>query len=321
MERILFITATRIGDAVLNSGVLDHLVRTRPKARFTIACGPLAQPFMEETPRLERLIAVRKRPFDLHWLGLWRRVAFRKWDLVVDLRGSALAWLVWARQREVKKKSRIVTHKVREAAGVLRVDPPPPPRLYIPEDAHERIAKLIPADRPVLALCPSAAFAAKTWPGERFAELAARLTGPDGPLAGALTVILGGPGDEAAAQPVIEALPEGAVFDLTGKLDLRDVAACLARARLFAGNDSGLMHIAAAMGAPALGLFGPTDERFYGPWGENCAAVRGPMGYEEIQKSVPRWRRSPDSLVMDLSVDAAFEAASRLLKRTERKAA
>jgi len=56
MERVLFITSTRIGDAIINSGVLAHLIETRPEARFTIACGPLAASLFREVPRLERII-------------------------------------------------------------------------------------------------------------------------------------------------------------------------------------------------------------------------------------------------------------------------
>ena len=73
--RILFITATRIGDAVLSSGLLAWLVEHHPEARFTIAAGPVAAPLFEAVPRLERLIVVEKRRAGLHWPALWARVA------------------------------------------------------------------------------------------------------------------------------------------------------------------------------------------------------------------------------------------------------
>src|SRR5690348_9739575 len=93
---ILFVTATRIGDAVLSTGLLSHLVETRSAARFTIAAGPVAAPLFAGVPGLERVIVVEKRAASLHWVQLWARVAARRWDLVVDLRGSALAWLLRA---------------------------------------------------------------------------------------------------------------------------------------------------------------------------------------------------------------------------------
>jgi len=95
--RILFISSTRIGDAVLSTGLLDHLARKHPDARFTIVCGRVAEGVFRRMPPLERLIAVEKRRYSLHWLEIWGALAFTRWDLVVDLRASAIAWLLWTR--------------------------------------------------------------------------------------------------------------------------------------------------------------------------------------------------------------------------------
>ncbi|MCZ6607749.1 MAG: glycosyltransferase family 9 protein, partial [Alphaproteobacteria bacterium] len=69
--RILFITATRVGDAVLSTGLLDHLIRENPDARVTVACGPMAAPLFEAVPNLERIIVLEKQAFSLHWVRLW----------------------------------------------------------------------------------------------------------------------------------------------------------------------------------------------------------------------------------------------------------
>lgn len=321
MKRILFITSTRIGDAVINSGVLDYLVRKWPDAEFTVACGELPQPLLQYTPGLGRLIVVKKKPMGLHWLGLWRRVVLQRWNLVVDLRGSALAYMVRADERKVLRRTKAKMHKVREAAGVLRLDPPPAPRIYLSEDARERADGLLPHGRDWLAVCPSASLPFKTWPATNFAELVKKLVSPGGDMAGAGVVILGGPGDEGYAKPILEALPDTGIIDLTGKLYLPDVAAVVERARLFIGNDSGVMHISAAMGTPTLGLFGPSDEMLYGPYGENCATVRGPRGQVETLKQFPKAREHPSSLLDDLSVEAVLEAAGHLLRRTGSEAA
>jgi ADP-heptose:LPS heptosyltransferase len=74
------------------------------------------------------------------------------------------------------------------------------------------------------------------------------------------------------AAPLLDALP-GAI-DLVGRLTLPEVSAVLARAALFIGNDSGLMHMAAAAGSPTIGLFGPTDAATYGPAGPRAVAVK-----------------------------------------------
>ncbi len=316
METILYVAGARLDHAIFNSGVLDHLVRTRPGARFTIVCGQQSQSLMAQTPRLDRLIVVHQRPFGLHAPGLLRRVLFRRWDLLVDLDGSPLSRLIPARQTEVRRRSKILAHKVREAAGVLHLEPPPPPRLHIPADARAHAAALLPPGRPVLGICLAAQYPAAAWSADRFTDLASRLTGLGCPMEGAAIAVFGEPvGDRNRAQ-LLQALPVAGALDLTGMASLTDIAACMARVRLFIGNDSGLLHLAAATGAPALGLYGPTDELRRGPYGTDCAAVRGPAGHAELTGEARAWRRHPESLMTDLTVDAAAEAASRLLART-----
>ena len=122
---ILFVTATRIGDAVLSTGLLSHLIERYPGARLTIAAGPVAAPLFEAVPGLERLLVVSKERWRLHWLRLYGAVAARRWDLVVDLRGSALAWLLRAGERRVMAKGAAGEHRVRQLAHLFALDPPP----------------------------------------------------------------------------------------------------------------------------------------------------------------------------------------------------
>jgi ADP-heptose:LPS heptosyltransferase len=303
--RILFISSTRIGDAVLSTGLLDHLMRAHPEARFTIVCGRVAEGVFRRMPRLERLIAVEKRRYSLHWLEIWGALAFTRWDLVVDLRASAIAWLLWTRARKIIQGGRRPGHRLTHLAALLGVDPPPLPVIWTAPEDTARAATLLPAGRPWLVLGPTANWHRKVWPAERFAELALRLTAPDGAFPGAGIAILGGPGDQerSMATPVLTALPQA--LDLVGKLDLPEVAALLARAAMFIGNDSGLMHLAAAAGAPTIGLFGPTPSDEYGPAGPKASAVLadGPAGQGAME---------------DLPVARVLEAAEALVGQAAR---
>jgi len=315
MENILFITSTRIGDAIINSGVLNHLIETRPEARFTIACGPLAAPLFAVTPRLDSIIVMEKKKWGAHWFDLWRETVGTHWSLVVDLRCSATAWSLWADQRKILKQSKTPINKVIEAASVLKLDPVPEPGLYLSDEMKAKAAELIPDGPKVLAVCPSASMPFKMWPGARFGELARQLISDDGPMTGARVVIFGGPGDHDAAKPVHDALPDAEIIDLTG-LGLAETAACMDRVRLYVGNDSGLMHMAAAMKTPTLGLFGPSDHRCYGPYGDHCDLVRGETSFEEIDAALDDRRLHPTSLLLDLTVKTAYEKACRLFERT-----
>jgi heptosyltransferase-3 len=270
--RILFVTATRIGDAVLSTALLGHLLREHPGARVTIACGPAAAGVFARMPRLERLIVMEKQPLSLHWARLWAQVVLTRWDLVVDLRASALAWTLPARRRAVGKGGRRPGHRLTHLGEVLGLSPPPLPVAWTDPADRARAAALLPGG-PWLALGPTANWSEKVWPAERFVAVAGALTRPGGALEGARVAVLGGPGEaeRAMAAPVLAALPGAA--DLVGRLALPEVAAVLARAALYLGNDSGLMHLAAAAGAPVVGLFGQSDAREYGPAGPRAVAV------------------------------------------------
>jgi heptosyltransferase-3 len=290
--RILFITSSRIGDAVLSTGLLDHLLHRYPTARFTIACGPVAEGVFARMPRRERTIVMDKRRFGRHWLPLWWHAVSRRWDLVVDIRASLTSYLVPTRRRAVMRKSK--GHKTAQLARILRLDHVPLPVVWTAPEDRALAERLLPPRSPVIALGPTANWTGKVWPSERFVELYRRLAAT---LPGARVAIFAGPGPQEAAlaAPVLAALPEA--IDLVGRLELPQAAACLARCALFVGNDSGLMHLAAAAGVPTLGLFGPTPAAEYSPAGRRAAPVLSPTGRME-----------------NLSVEAALQAATALLE-------
>ena len=316
---ILFVTATRIGDAVLSTGLLAYLIERHPAARLTIAVGPVAAPLFEAVPGLERLITVRKRSLSAHWLALWGAVATRRWDIVVDLRGSALAWLLRARRRHAMGKGNEHEHRVRQLARLFALDPPPSPRLWL-LPAHERAAEaLVPAGPPVLAIGPAANWRGKQWRAERFAALAQRLTASDGPLPGARVAVFAAAHERAQAAPLLAAIPARRVIDLIG-IDLLTAAAALRRSAMFIGNDTGLMHVAAASGTPTLGLFGPSPIDQYAPWGDNAATVRSEAAWQALFAE-DFDHRTTDTLMDTLSVEAAEAAAHSLWSRVASKAA
>lgn len=317
--RLLFVTGTRIGDAVLSTGILRHFVETTPGLSVTVACGAPAAPLFAAVPCLDRIITIVKRKRGLHWLTLWREVVPRRWDVVIDLRGSALAWFLRAGRRSVLRPSRVPRHRVAHYADLLALDPPPAPRLWITPDHERRASELVPDGTPVLALGPTANWRGKTWRAERFATLGRRLVGTGGPLAGGRIAVFGAAGERAQAEPVIAALGGERVIDLVGRVDLLTAYACLKRATLYIGNDSGLMHIAAAAGTPTVGLFGPSKDELYAPWGPIAAVVRTPQSYEELI-GIPGYdHRTTDTMMDDLRVETVESAVTALMARVGRQ--
>ncbi|WP_430396105.1 glycosyltransferase family 9 protein [Ferrovibrio sp.] len=311
--RILFITSNRLGDAILSTGLLAGIVERDPLAKITVACGPAAAGLFQTSamPNLERLIVVEKKPWARHWWELWKQVATTRWSMVIDLRGSGLSQFLMAYRRRVFHGSGSSVHRVIVLSQLLRL-PPTAPRIWIGEANEKRARRLWDGKQPVLAIGPTANWGGKIWPADRFAELAQRLTAPDGILPGARIAVFGGPGEEALAQPVLDLLPPDRAMNFVGKLDLLDLGAALQRCALYIGNDSGLMHLAAAVGTPTVGLFGPSKESVYGPWGQKTAAVRTDLSYDEIVTSPGYDYRKQDSHMLTLSVDKAQRAAETL---------
>jgi len=317
---ILFITATNIGDAVLSSGLVKRLADEIPNARFTIVAGPAAAPLFTCVPNLDELIVFTKQKDGSHWFDLWRKVRRRRWGLVVDLRGSMIAGLVSTKRRAVFRKTQgEPVHKVMEAARTLKIeDEPAAPFIFVSPEVEAYAGDLTAGEGPILAMAPAANWVGKTWPLERFSRVAIKLLGAEGPMRGGRLMVLGGGSERKTAQGLKDCVPRSRFIDLAGQVDLVTAFACLQRARLFIGNDSGTMHLAAAAGAPTLGLFGPSDERRYAPWGPKARVARGGRSLDDIRAIDPDLNQSVCHM-MDLSVDRVYEAARALLAETEPK--
>ncbi len=313
---ILFVAPSRVGDAVLASGLIKTLVDEVPDARFTFVASALTAPLFAHTPRLEATIVMEKRPGGGHWIALWHQVRARRWGLVVDLRGSAMARLLRPTRRAVHSGGGAPVHKVIEAARLLKLeDAPPPPFLFTDAEVEARAESLTRGAGPILAIGPAANWIGKTWPAERFALVARALLGTGGPLAGGRLMVVGGPDDQGAAAPVKAAVSQSRCIDLVGREDILVCYAALKRARLFIGGDSGLMHLAAAAGAPTLGLFGPSDETLYAPWGPLARTVRGGRSFADLRQIDPTLSQALCHM-MELSTTAVVAAAAALIAET-----
>jgi heptosyltransferase III len=317
---ILFITSNRVGDTVLSTGLLAHLIGHHSDARITVVCGPIAVPLFAATPNVVRVIPFTKRRWALHWFRLWLGTIGTVWDLVVDLRGSALGYLLLAWDRRGLSRTDTPMHQVVRLARALDLADPPSPHLWPGERHRAEARRLIPDGSRVLAVGATANWGGKQWPAEKFADAVRRLTAPGGVLAGARVAVFGATNERGAAEPLLAAIPAARKLDLVGKGDLLTAYACFERSAFYIGNDSGLMHMAAASGIPTLGLFGPSREDIYGPWGEHAASVRTPESLAEIVGKPGYDYRKSESHMASLSVDTVVAAAEQLWRRAQEAA-
>ena len=313
-ENILFITSNRIGDAVLSTGLLAHVKKEHPDAAITIACGPIAAPLFMAHPQVEHVIAFTKEKNSRHWWKLWKKTIGTRWRMVIDVRASALSYFLWTKERRVLRMKGMTGHKVRQLADAFGLDYTPSPKIYAGEEHEAAARRLVPTGGPVLAIGPTANWMGKTWPAANFVELIHRLCERPGPFYQARVMVLSAPNEKKQALSVIKAVPEDRCIDIAGDVDLLTAYACLERATAYIGNDSGLMHMAAAAGIPTVGLFGPSREEVYGPWGRKTFAIRGSKTYDEIVGAHDYDHTKPVSYMGGLSVERVEIVIDQLLR-------
>ncbi|WP_018169011.1 glycosyltransferase family 9 protein [Thioalkalivibrio sp. ALMg9] len=150
----------------------------------------------------------------------------------------------------------------------------------------------------------------KLWPCDRFAALADWLYDQ-----GLQPVLIGTAADKARAETV-RSLARKPLPSLISNLSRDAELALLAECRLFVGNDSGPMHLAAALGAPVIGLFGPTDPVRWGPLGDQCRALRGdaPLEHPIERKQVGgRQAAGSERSLESLQLETVQQAVGELL--------
>jgi ADP-heptose:LPS heptosyltransferase len=313
---ILFIASTRLGDAVLSSGLIKRLHDEVPNARFTVVAGSVTAPLFADVPGLDQVIVLDEAGA-MASFRLWSMVRGRLWGVIVDLRGTGVAGFLRRRRRAVLHPSSSPVHKVVAAAKVLRLEgDPPPPYLFTSAETKAAAVERTAGRGPILAIAPGGGWVGKTWPAERFASVAARLLAPNGPMAGGRLMIVGAAEARDAGRAVKLAVSRHRIIAEPGQLDPLNVYACLRHARLAIGNDSAAMQLAAAAGVPTLALFGPSDERITGPWGPHTRVLRGPRDFEAFRKLDPDLNQAICHM-LDLSVDTVVDAAQQLLAETE----
>ncbi|MDP1827186.1 MAG: glycosyltransferase family 9 protein [Archangium sp.] len=270
MKSILLIRYSALGDVVLATSLIAPLREKFPGARIEWVTEAAFAGLLEGV--VDRVIPLsRKDPVSR--AGVLRDVKGR-FDLAIDLQNKL--WSIRVARAAAPKRLRFVRRTPLQALGLLvgrdvvlddlpatelyakaaQLERSGPLQLKVNELATARAAQLLPGGK-WIAIAPGAAWATKRWPAERLAQVAAALR-PDGHR----IALVGGPMDGALLD-VIRAGCQPEV-DLSAE-SLPVLAAALGRVGLLIGNDSGLVHVAGAMGRPALAIFGPTSVKRWGP--------------------------------------------------------
>jgi heptosyltransferase II len=343
IKRVLVRAANWIGDAVMTLPALQSIRQAFPKKHIAILTKPWVADLFFQSPLVDQVILyespgrhegirgkwqlareLKKEGFDIAILfqnafeaalisylaGIPRRGGYN-----TDARGVLLTHAVRV-DGEVRKGHQVDYY--REMVKGLGLESLPAiPFLEASPGHKEEAGRILDSfglaeEERIMGLGPGATFGpAKQWFPERFAALADRFS-RDGDVR---ILVFGSRADMPTASLLVRKA-QSPMIDLTGQTSLRQVIGLIARCRLFVSNDSGLMHVAAALGVPVLAIFGSTDAVRTGPLGKKCRVVKSPLPCSPCLK--PRCPQNRECME-GISVDEVYEEA-KILWNQERAA-
>ena len=312
-KKLLFIGNTRLGDAVMSTGLLESICNFY-KTEATVICGQVAYSIFESCPYVNKVIKLNKKKYSMHWLDVWKEVRKIKWDIVCDLRSTPVIWLISAKKRIVlSTKDSKVLHRIERLNKINPTKIKPMPKIWIhPQDNKEAQSYISKKKGPFIAIGATANWPAKIWSINNFSELIKKIMNYD-LFKGGTIIIVGGPGEEKVGKDLVSLVKGVDTINLVGR-PIMPTAAIFKLSKVFIGNDSGLMHLSAATGIPTLGLFGPTDDKLYSPSGNNSLVVRTPENPSELMSSPSFDHKTSGSLMSTLTVEMVENALKTLLK-------
>ena len=343
ITKVLIRGTNWIGDVVMTFPAMAAVRATLPAARITVLVKPWVADLVRMHPAADDVL-VYERPGRHDGLGgilrLARDLRQRRFDAAILLQ-NAIEAAVIARLAGIPVRAGystdarglLLTHPVRLQPRIKTVHQ----SLYyvemlkalgfasagtavslVPSEAQRRAAQEhlaglgIAGRRPIVGMAPGAAYGpAKRWFPERFAAVADRLAERY-----ACPVILFGSAGDRAGTEAVRSAARTSLVDVAGRTTLGDAIALIACCDLFVTNDSGLMHVAGALGVPTVAIFGSTNPETTYPLGDRTVLVRRPVDCSPCLKQ----ECPADFKCMDLvSVDEVLDCSIRLLEEARHR--
>jgi heptosyltransferase-2 len=305
IKKVLFITLSNIGDAVLTLPALDSLRDRYPEAKITVMSAERTKGLFENSPYIDRLIVFDKCSKLSEKIKLFHELKKERFDVVVDLRNSFFGAFLPARQRilpsvaipnDVLHMKDRHLYKVkspclagRQEKSKVKSQEQIPGSLYIRPQDEQYIDKIlqenkITGDDRLIIISPGARSHIKRWPQDKFVDLISYIAEEF-----KIKIILVGDKDDTPIAGYIAKHSQHPVIDLSGKTSIAQLCALLKRAGCVITNDSAVLHLASYLDVPIVSIFGPTSEVKYGPWSDICAIVKKDIFCRPCEKAQCRF--------------------------------
>ena len=326
-QRDLVVSVNWIGDAIMAMPGLQLYRRAHPDRHITVLARGVIADLWKLSRAPDEVIRYDGRPgiSDPLYTDLRARGFTRAWVLPNSFRSAWLAFRSAAPERiGVPGRGRrwLLTRcpprwsdpaRLHQAWEYLQLFQPdgspgaiPPPELHVPHtDREAAIRKHGPFRIPLVGMIPGAARGpSKRWPERHFIDLARRFVGEGWSVA-----LFGGHDDHALCDRISVAV-DGVPVNLAGRTTLSEWAALLGECRTVVANDSGGMHLAAALGRPVVALYGITDPDRTGPIGPRCRILQKS---DRRSRDVPRESAEAEASLAAILPGEVYEAAMELL--------
>jgi lipopolysaccharide heptosyltransferase II len=340
---VLVLRLSSLGDVVIASSFLDRMARAWPESRVTFVVREDWAEIAAALPGVARVVAVPRRLGLAGLLALGRDLARTRWAHVFDLHQSVRSrlltwavrprlrpgfdkqllprWILLTTRRDVyarlggarSMRERMLVPLQRLGVPVANADT----RLVIPAAVRRSADSILDAagvraDHVCIAIAPGARWPSKRWLADRFRILVEVLAAADPKRR---MLLVGGPEERALAAATALGAPDRAVA-LAGHASLMETAAILARSQVVVANDSGLLHVAEAVGRPVVAIFGPTAPQFgYAPCRSDSTLLREPPACSPCSKNGSRPCIRPTHECMEaITVEAVAAAVERTLE-------
>ncbi|WP_457553714.1 lipopolysaccharide heptosyltransferase II [Desulfobacula sp.] len=332
IKNILIIKPSALGDIVHSLPFLAIVKKRFPHAGIDWVVAHGLHKFLEGHPMIDKLWVIKKDQWKKignlnHTLKeiseLRKGLKAAEYDVSIDLSGlfrsGIISYFSKADIRLGFKESDegspfFYTHKIHGSMNIHAIDRYLKIALFMgcsidqidypfaPYDPNPPILNLLPEK--FLVMSPSAGKPANRWPAQKFGRLAAKLLLP--------TVVIASLAEADIAREVV-AHSKGKAISVAGQTSLKELIALIGRARFFVCNDTGPMHIAAALDIPVFAIFGPANPVRTGPYGKNHTIIQKKM------ECIPCYAKQPCShfkCMNELSVEDAFKIIDQKISQT-----
>ncbi len=273
--KILVISSNLIGDTILSTGVIRFFNKQNPEAKFTFVIGPSAKPIFKNFKSVEKIITVSKKKLNMHWLEIIYKCFGKKWDVIIDFRSSLISYILSHNKNYIFKKKSKINH-VQQLSNYFGFDCS---ELFIENNYEEEkiVTKNISENFNYFVIFPGGNWKPKIWNAENYNALMKNILSKNKNIK---FILVGSNSEEKIYyNQITKNIDNKHIVNLFGS-SLTQTAAYMKKSKIFIGNDSGLSHIAAASNLKSIVLFGPTNDKVYGPFQKGSQVVRTKESYD-----------------------------------------